>query len=182
MLLEKSFRTKIIIIITGVIMVFGFTYIISPMIVLSTFHFDRGNILISPISENYTFIILAYGTLIIGLSVLAWRKTRWTIALTTISVILFGCFMYASTLGYFAMHDEYVILNTATAEQKFNWAELDHIKREYTNNGSPGTYYFSKGEEVISINETGQFNYKIRLKIIGLARKYEVPFEELVIE
>lgn len=182
MLHAKSFRTKLILIITGVIILFGLTYLISPMFVLATFHFDRSNFLISPISENYTFIVLAYVTLIVGLSVLAWRKSKWTIALTTISVILFGGLMYASTLGYIAFHDDYVILNTATEEQKFQWTELDHIKHEYKNNGTAGTYYFSKGEEVISINETGQFTYPIRLKIIGLATKNKVPFEELLIE
>ena len=177
-----SFRTKIILMITGVIMLFGLSYIIGPMFVLTTFHFDRGNFLISPISENYTFIVLAYVALIVGLSVLAWRKSKWTIALTSFTVILFGCLMYASTLGYFAIHDEYVVIKTATEEHKYNWIELDHIKHEYKNNGTAGTYYFSKGEEVISIDETGQFTYAIRLKIIGLATKYEVPFEELLVE
>ena len=181
MLHALSFRTKIIIIITGVIMLFGLTYIICPMFVLSTFHFDRGNLLISPISENYTFIVLAYVTLIVGLSVLAWRKSKWTIALSSLSFILFGCLMYASTIGYFAIHNDYVIMKTSTEEYNYSWSELDKIKHEYRKGGIAGIYYFTKGEDVITIEATGQFTYSIQQKIKGLAFKYDVPFEEVLI-
>ena len=181
MLHAQSFRTKVILIITGVIMLFGLTYLISPMFVLATFHFNRGNLLISPISENYTFIALAYVTLIIGLSVLAWRKSKWTIALTSFSVILFVCLMYASTIGYFAIHDDYIIMKTVNEEKKYTWSDLDNIKHEYRNGAIAGIYYFTKGEDVITIEATGQFIYSIQQKIKGLAFKYDVPFEEVLI-
>ena len=181
MLHALSFRTKIILIITGVIVIFGFTYLISPMFILATFHFDRGNLLISPISENYTFIILAYVVLIVGLSVLAWRKSKWTIALTSFSVILFGCLMYASTIGYFAIHDDYIIMKTSTEEKKFTWSDLDKIKYEHRNSGTPGIYYFTKGDDVITIEATGQFTYNIHQNIRGLATNADVPFEEILI-
>ena len=45
-------------------------------------------------------------------------------------------------------------------------------------NGIPGTYYFTKGEDVITIEATGQFTYGIQQKIKGLASKADVPFEE----
>ena len=162
-------------------MIFGLTYLISPMFVLATFHFNKGNLLISPISENYTFIILAYLTLILGLSILAWRKSKWTISLTSFSVILFGCFMYASTIGYFAIHDEYVIMKTATEEKKYAWSDLDKVKHDYKTGGVAGTYYFIKGENVITIDATGQFTYGIQQRIKGLATKADVPFEEKLI-
>lgn len=181
MLHALSLRTKIILIIIGVIILFGFTYLISPMFVLSTFYFDKGNLLISPISENYTFIILAFVTLIVGLSVLAWRKSKWTIALTTFSVVLFGCFMYASTIGYFAIHDDYIIMKTATEEKKYAWSDLDNVKHEYRIGGVSGVYYFTKGDDVITIEGTGQFTYSIQQKIKGLATKFGVSFEEVLI-
>ena len=163
-------------------MIFGLTYVISPMFVLATFHFNKGNLLISPISENYTFILLAYLTLIIGLSILAWRKSKWTIALASFSVILFGYFMYASTIGYFAIHDEYVIIKTATEEKKYAWSDLDKVKHDYKTGGVAGTYYFIKGENVITIDATGQFTYGIQQSIKGLATKADVPFEEQLID
>ena len=163
-------------------MIFGLTYVISPMFILATFHFNKGNLLISPISENYTFILLAYLTLIIGLSILAWRKSKWTIALTSFSVILFGCLMYASTIGYFAIHDDYVIMKTATEEKKYAWSDLDKVKHEYKMGGIAGTYYFIKGENVITIDATGQFTYSIQQNIKGLATKANVPFEEQLID
>ena len=181
MIQGPSFRTKIILIITGVIMLFGFTYLISPMFILSTFYFDKGNLLISPISENYTFIVLAFVILITGLSVVAWRKSKWTIALTSVSVVLFGYFMYASTIGYFAIHDDYVITKTATEEQKYAWSDLDKIQHEYIISGIPGKYYFIKGDDVITIEATGQFTYNIHKQIRGLATKSDVPFEEILI-
>ena len=163
-------------------MIFGLTYLISPMFVLATFHFNRGNLLISPISENYTFIFLAYLTLITGLSVLAWRKSKWTIALTSISIILFGCMMYASTIGHFAIHNDYILMKTVTEEKKFTWSDLDKIEHEHKLNSIPGTYYFTKGEDVITIEATGQFTYTIQQKIKGLASKADVPFEERLID
>lgn len=174
-----SFRTKIILIITGVIMIFGLTYLISPIFVLSTFYFDKGNLLISPISENYTFIILAFVTLIVGLCILAWRKSKWTIAVTTFSVVLFGCLIYASTIGYFAIHNDYVIMKTATEEKKYAWSDLDKVKHEYKIGGVAGKYYFTKGDDVITIEGAGQFTYSIQQKIKGLAFKFSVPFEEI---
>ncbi len=182
MLHDLSLRTKIILIITGVIMVFGLTYLFSPLFVLSTFHFDRGNFLISPISENYTFIVLAYVTLIVGLSVLAWRKAKWTIALTSFSVILFVCLMYASTIGYYAFHDDYILMKSVNEEKKYTWSELDNIKHEYRTSGIAGIYYFTKGQDVTTIEATEQFTYSIQQKIKGLAFKYDVPFEEVLIE
>ena len=163
-------------------MIFGLFYLISPIFVLATFHFNKGNLLISPISENYTFILLAFLTLIIGLSILAWRKSKWTIALASFSVVLFGCFMYASTIGYFAIHDDYVIMKTATEEKKYAWSDLDKIKHEYKMTGNPGTYYFIKGEDVITIDATGQFTYGIQQNIKDLATKAKVPFEEQLID
>ena len=163
-------------------MIFGLTYVISPMFILATFHFNKGNLIISPISENYTFILLAYLTLIIGLSILAWRKSKWTTALTSFSVILFGCFMYASTIGYFAIHDDYVIMKTATEEKKYAWSDLDKVKHEYKMGGVASTYFFIKGENVITIDATGQFTYGIQQNIKGLAIKADVPFEEQLIE
>ena len=163
-------------------MIFGLTYVISPMFVLATFHFNKGNLLISPISENYTFIFLAYFILITGLSILAWRKSKWTIALASFSVVLFGYFMYASTIGYFAIHDDYVIMKTATEEKKYAWSDLDKVKHDYKTGGVAGTYYFIKGENVITIDATGQFTYGIQQNIKGLATKANVPFEEQLID
>ena len=48
--------------------------------------------------------------------------------------------------------------------------------------GVAGTYYFIKGENVITIDATGQFTYGIQQNIKGLATKAEVPFEEQLLD
>lgn len=163
-------------------MFFGLTYLLNPMVILATFKFNRSNILISPISENYTYIILAYFSLLIGLCILAWRKNSWTIITMALSVFLFGGFLYVSTIGYFAVHEDYVILKSATSEKKFQWHEIGHIKHDYHPGGIAGVYHFTQGKEVIRMEATGQFTYAIQQKIKGLAFKHNVKMDEVLIE
>ena len=59
--------------------------------------------------------------------------------------------MYASTIGHFAIHDDYILIKTVTEEKKYNWSILDKIKQEYKKGGIAGTYYYIKGEDDITI-------------------------------
>lgn len=179
MLNAISFRTKIILVIIGLIMLLGLSYILGPAIVLSTFHFERDNFLISPLTENYNYMLLAYGILIVALSVLAWRKTKWTIIGAIAGVILFGYYSFASTQGYFALHKDYVIMKTAKSEQKFYWNELTNI--EYTNdfNGIPETLIFNKGKDSITMDTTGQFTYPVITKVRNMASKNGIPYDKI---
>ena len=177
MLNAISFRTKIILVMIGLIMLLGLSYILGPAIVLSTFRFEKDNFLISPLTENYNYMLLAYGILFVALAVLAWRKTKWTIMGAIAGVMLFGYFSFASTQGYFALNKDYVIMKTATSEQKFYWNELTNIG--YTNdfNGIPETLIFYKGKESIKMDTTGQFTYGVITKIRTIANKNGVPYE-----
>lgn len=180
MLNTLTFRTKIILVIIGLIMLLGLSYFFGPPTVLSTVHFEKGNFLISPITENYNYILLAYGILFVTLTILAWRKTKWTIMVAIAGVTLFGYFTFVSTQGYFALHKDYVVMKTAKSEQKFYWNELTSI--EYTNdfNGIPETLIFNKDLDSIKMDTTGQFTYQIVTKIRNIANKNNVSYDEFI--
>lgn len=180
MLNTLSFRTKVILIIIGLIMLLGLSYLFGPPIVLSTFHYEKDNFLISPITENYHLMLLAYGILFVALIILAWRKTKWTIMGLIGGVMLFGYFTFASTQGYFALHKDYVVMKTAKSEQKFYWHQLTNI--EYTNdfNGIPEKLIFYKDLDSIEMYTTGQFTYQTITKIRNIASKNNVSYDEIL--
>lgn len=180
MLNERSFRTNIILVISVVILLFGFTYVFGPMITIATFHFNKENILISPIVENYHYMYLAFGLLILSLIVVAWRKTKLTIIGVVVGIALFAYFSFLSTQGYFAFHNDYVVMKTAKEEQKIYWEELTLVEYENTYGGIPEILYFYSNDESIQIKTTGQFTYDIITKVRQIASKHDIAYEEKV--
>lgn len=176
MLQVLSFRTKVVLVTVIVLLLFGFCYIFSPMFVLATFYFDSRNIVLSPVSENYSFMILAFTSLLIGLGLLAWRKSKGTIAGFGLTIVLFCAFYYASTIGYFAIHEDYVRTVSVFGQQELMWQEMDLI--DYTfEYGYVGTYTFIKGVEEIVIMETGQFSHGVSSEIRNIAQRHGILIE-----
>jgi hypothetical protein len=178
MLNARSFRMNVVLIITCCILLFGLVYVFGPMITIATFHFEKENFLISPIMENYHYMYVAFGLLLISFVLLAWRKTKLTMLVGVFGVILFGYFSYLSTQGYFALHADYVVMKTAKEEHKIDWQELTLVEYEETFGGIPKKLYFYSEHEQIEIETTGQFTYDIITKVRKIADKYDVAYEE----
>jgi hypothetical protein len=179
MLNVMSFRTKVILWIVMIFTVLGIMYLFGPLFSVATFHYDKDHFVISPIVENYHYLLTAFGIFIAGLVILAWKKTKWTIFMACVSFVAFCYFNYAATQGYFALHEDYVIYKTAKAEQKYRWDELSGIEFIYQEGGVPKTLYFYKGEEVIEMHTTGQFTYDTVSNIRRLTAKYHVPYTQI---
>lgn len=176
MLQELSFRTKVVLVMVIVLLLFGLCSIFSPMFVLATFYFDSRNIVLSPVSENYTFLMLAFTSLLMGIGLLAWRKSKGTIAGFGLTVVLFCAFYYASTIGYFVIHEDYVRTVSVFGQQELMWEEMDLI--DYTfEYGYAGTYTFIKGVEEIAIVETGQFSHGVSSAIRHIAQRHGILIE-----
>lgn len=172
-----SFRMGIFIAIIVIILLGGFTIFFSPLFVLSIFYFDSNNIVISPVTENYIYLTLSFVVLIIGLAILAWRRKFVTYNLFTLSLLMFVALYYASTIGHFVIHDEYVRVQSAFNKQQFAWPDIEKIYYEYEV-GFPGTYTFYSGENVVTITETGQFTSGVSSEITKRAHLYDIPFEK----
>ena len=172
-----SFRMGIFVAIIVIFLLGGFTIFFSPLFILSIFYFDRNNIVISPVTENYTFLMLAFAVLIIGLVILAWRQKVITYSLFALCILIFIALYYASTVGHIVIHQDYIRVQSAFDKQQFAWAEIDTIDYEYEV-GLPGTYTFYSGENVATITETGQFTSSVSSEITKRAHLYDIPFDK----
>ena len=172
-----SFRMGIFIAIIVIFLLGGFTIFFSPLFVLSVFYFDRNNIVISPVTENYTYLTLAFAVLIIGLVILAWWQKVITYSVFALSILIFFSLYYASTIGHVVVHQDYIRVQSAFDKQQFAWVDIDTIGYEHEV-GSPGTYTFYSGENIAIINENGQFTSGVSSEITKRAHLYDIPFEK----
>lgn len=149
-----------------------------PLAVTETLYFHRDNIVLLTPPKNFLLIGIAIVMVIVGLVILAIKRSLSTYAITSFLLIGSLATVYFSTLSYTAIQHSQIIKKEYHTTNNYKWQDLQQVTYEYEI-GTVGTYHFlTKDNQAFSIKENGQFGTEEKRAIYKSSVDSGVTFTE----
>jgi|SRR5699024_4887801 len=172
--------------ISSIYIVFGIMLtLITPLIVffwplfqISTFRFNRDNLLMTVPMQNYYLLAIGLFIPISLLFLLAWKRTKRIYIIVSLGVLLACGIFYVSSLSYIQIHPEFVKKQQYHQEILYEMKDLEVIIYEYGQDKN-GQYIFrAKNNEEIVIPDSPLLDGEKKQKLKQAATINKVEFIE----
>lgn len=149
-----------------------------PLFQISTFRFDRDNLLMTVPMQNYYLLGTALFILITLLFLLAWRRTKKIYVFVTIGVMIAGGIFYLSSVSYIQIHPAFVKKQNYHQEIVYEMEDLEEIIYEYGREEN-GQYIFrTKDKAEMIIPDSPLLDGEKKQKLRQAATSHNVEFIE----
>lgn len=175
---KQSSRLIFIILICVLLLISPLIVLFFPLAVTETLYFHRDNLVLLTPSKNFLLIGIAIVLVIVGLMILAIKRSVGTYVITSLLLVGSLSTVYFSTLSYTAIQHSQIIKKEYHTTNNYEWKDLQQVTYEYEL-GTVGTYHFlTKDNQTISIKENGQFGIEEKRAIYKSAVNNGVSFTE----
>lgn len=153
-----------------------------PLVISALWYEQDENIALFIPVVNFWTTTLGLVGLIIGLSLLAWKRNKYMYGVFGLLLVASLLSFYFSSLSYTAIQEDQMVRKIFHQTHIYPWEEMEKVEYVFVY-GAKGTYYFTaKNGDTWSLLESGLLDTRAQTRFHSRLKTYEVELVEKEIE